>query len=84
MLMRLENFLKMTLKAFLKIYWRRLEDVWQYIRLEKDVLKASSEDAWLRRIYLSWSRRLEDVLKMYSEDEHERYFHQDECLLGYA
>ena len=34
--------------------------------------KTSSEDVWVRRIYSSWSRRLEDALKTSSEDEDER------------
>ena len=38
----------------------------------QDVLKTSSEDVWVRRIYLSWWRRLEDVLKKSSEDEDKR------------
>ena len=43
----------------------------------QDVLKTSSktsyEDIWVRRIYSFWSGRLEDVLKMSSEDEDERH-----------
>ena len=54
------------------------------------LIKTSSEVVWPRRIYSSWSRRLEDVLKTSSEDEDERRLqdvfkirlHQDECLLG--
>ena len=65
------------LEDVLNTFWRRLEDV-----LKVSVLKTSSEDIWLRRIYLSWSRRLEDVLKTSSEDEDERRLHQDECLVG--
>ena len=59
-----ENVLKKT-------SWRRLEDVLktygqdEYISLDQDVLKTSSEDVWLRWIYLSWSKRL----KMSSENE---------------
>ena len=38
----------------------------------ENVLKTSSEDVRLRRAYSSWSRRLEDVFKISSEDEDER------------
>ena len=58
---RLEGVLKMSWRRFWKRCWRRLEDV----------LKTSwrrLEDIWPRRIYWSWPRRLEDVLKTSSED----------------
>ena len=86
---RLENVLKTSWQDVLKTSWKRLEDVLktysqdEYIGLDQDVLKTSSEDEWLRRIYSSWSRCLEDVLKMSFEDVDERRLHQDECLLGY-
>ena len=57
---------------------RRLEDVLktygqdEYIGLDQDVLKTSSEDVWLIRIYSSSSRRLEDLLKTSFEDEDKR------------
>ena len=35
-------------------------------------MKTSSEDVWLRRTYSSWSRRLEDILKLSSEDKDKR------------
>ena len=41
----------------------------EYIGLDQDVLKTSSEDVRLRRVFSSRSRRLEDVLKTNSEDE---------------
>ena len=44
----------------------------KHIGLDQDVLKTSSEEVWLKRIYLSWSRGLEDVLKTSSEDKDER------------
>ena len=56
-----------------KTSWKCLQDVFA-TRFE-DVLKTSwrrLEDEWTRRIYWSWSRRLEDVFKMSSEDEDER------------
>ena len=67
---RLENVFKAS--------WKYLEDVLktyrqdEYIGLDQDVLKTSSEDVRLRRTYSSWSRRLEDVFKTSSEDEDER------------
>ena len=44
------------------------------------LIKTSSGDVWLRRIYFSWSRPLQDVF--WSEGE--RRLHQDECLLGFS
>ena len=41
----------------------------EYIGFDGDVLKTSSQDLWLRWIYLSWSKRLKDILKTYSEEE---------------
>ena len=67
---RLEDVLKTSwrrLEDVLKTSWKRLEDVLktysqdEYIGLDQDVLKTSSEDVRLRRTYSSWSRRLEDV-----------------------
>ena len=46
------DVLKTFLQDVLKTSWRRLEDV----------------DVWPGRIYWSWSRRLQDVLKTFSED----------------
>ena len=87
---RLEDVLKTFLQDVLKTSWKRLEDVLktysqdEYIGLDQDVLKTSSEDVKLRRTYSSWSRRLEDVfwrrkakanifvlIKTSSEDEDE-------------
>ena len=76
---RLEDVLKTFLQDVLKTSWKRLEDVLktygqdEYIGLDQDVLKTSSEDVRLKRTYSSWSRRLEDVLKTSSEDEDERH-----------
>ena len=85
LMIRLEDILKMSWRRFsrrledvLKTSWKRLENVLktyrqdEYIGLDQDVLKTSSEDVRLRRTYSSWSRRLEDVLKTSSEDEDER------------
>ena len=55
------------LEDVLEMSSKRLEDVLktygqdEYIGLDQDVFKTSSEDVWLRRIYSSRSRRLEDV-----------------------
>ena len=77
----LEDVLKTSwrrLENVLKTSWRRLEDVLktygqdEYIGLDQDVLKTSSEDVWLRRIFFSWSRHPEDILKTSSGDEDER------------
>ena len=71
-----------------KTSWKCVEDVLKtygqdkYIGLDQVVLKTSSEDVRLRRTYLSWSRRLQDILKMSSKGEDERRLHEDECLLG--
>ena len=75
---RLEDVLKMSWWRFCKTSWKRFEDVLkrygqdEYIGLDQDVLKTSSEDEWLRRIYSSWWTRLKDVFKTSSEDEDER------------
>ena len=92
---RLEDVLKTSWRRLGKTSWKRLEDVLktygqdEYIGLDQDVLKTSSDDVWLRQIYSSWSRRLnlfwrrllktktKDVLKTSS-----RCLHQDVCLVG--
>ena len=83
-MIRLENILKISLQDVLKMSWRRLsrrlEDVlktsWRCLedvfasRLE-GVLKTSwklLKDVWPKRMYWSWPRRLENVLKTFSED----------------
>ena len=66
---RLENILKMSWQDVLKMSWRCLQDVLKvswiiFARRFEDVLKRSwrhLEDVWLRRIYWSWQRRLQDV-----------------------
>ena len=85
---RLEDVLKTFLQDVLKTSWKRLEDVLktysqdEYIGLDQDVLKTSSEDVWLRRIYSSWSRRLEDGFWRQRRKTSSRCLHQDECLVG--
>ena len=56
----LEDVLKMFLQDVLKTYGQD-----KYIGLDQDVLKTSSEDKWLRRIYYSWSRPLENVFDIF-------------------
>ena len=45
----------------------------EYIGLDQDILKTSSEEVWLIRIYSSSLRLLEDALKTSFEDEDERH-----------
>ena len=65
---RLEDVLKTPWRYFCKTSWRCLRDILktydqdEYIGLNQDVLKTFSEDVWVRQIYLSRSRRLEEVL----------------------
>ena len=67
----------MSWRRFYKRFLRRIGNVFKtydqdkHVDLDQDVLKTSSEDVWLRRIYSSWSKCLEDVKKMPSEDEDE-------------
>ena len=58
---RLEDVLRTFLQNVLKTSWKDLEDVLKtsWTRLEV---------VWSRRIYWSWPRRLQDVLKTSSED----------------
>ena len=69
---RFQDASKTFLQKVLKTSWKRLEDVLktygqdEYIGLEQDALKTSSEDVWLIRILLKTktkdvSRRLQDV-----------------------
>ena len=63
----LQDFLKTSWRRFYKTSWRRLgKTSWR--RMSKMIIllliKTSSEDVWVRLTYSSWSRRLEDVLKM--------------------
>ena len=82
-MIRLENVLKISLQDVLKMSWRLFEDALKRSwRRFKDVLKTSSkrledilktsgrrlEDIWVRQIYWSWPRGLEDILKTFSED----------------
>ena len=85
---RLENVLKTSWQDVLKTSWKRLEDVLktysqdEYIGLDQDVLKTSSEDMRLKRTYSSWWRRLHNVFWRWRRKTSSRRLHQDECLLG--
>ena len=73
-----QDVLKMSWRRFCETSWRRLENVLKtsWRRMIKTnilvLIKTSSEDVWIRWIYSSWSRRLEDVLKTSPEDKDER------------
>ena len=104
LMIRFQNLLKASFQDVLKTFWRRLEVVLKTFLQDvlktswQDVLKMSwrrLEDVWPRRIYWSWSKRLEDVfrrrmtkanifvlIKTSSEDEDKRRLHQDECFQG--
>ena len=64
---RLEDVLEASWRCLGKTFWKCLEEVWkmygqnEYIGLNQDALKTSSEEVWLIRIYSSSSGRLEDV-----------------------
>ena len=106
-MIRLQNVLRMSSRRICetswrclgKMSWKRLDDV--FARRLENVLKTSCrclEDVWIRRIYWSWPRHLEDVfwrrminknifvfIKMSWRRKRKtslRRLHQDECLLG--
>ena len=66
---RLENVFKTSWRFLENLFVRRLEDVLktydqdEYIGIDQDVLKTSSEEVWVRRIYSSWWRRLQKKMK---------------------
>ena len=74
LMISLENILNTSLQEVLKTSWRRMTmtNILVLIKTSWKRLKTSSEGVWVRRIYSSWSRRLQDVLKTSSEDEDER------------
>ena len=63
----LEDVFKTSWRRFYKTSWRHFKEPWrdvlktydqnEYIGLDQDVLKTSSEDVCVRWIYSSWSRR---------------------------
>ena len=69
----LEDVFKTSWGCLDDVLARRLEDLLksygpdEYIGLNHEVLKTSSEDVWIRWIYLSWSWRLEDVFWRYKK-----------------
>ena len=78
---RFEDFFKTSwrcLEDVLRTSWKRLEHVLktygldEYIDLNQDVLKTSSEDVMLRWAYSCRSRRFQDVFKTSSKDKDER------------
>ena len=77
-MVRLENFLKISLQDVLKTSWRHMA------KLNILVLtKTFSGDVRLRCTHLSWSRRLEDIFWRRRRKTSLRRLHQDKCLLGY-
>ena len=65
----LENLFVRRLEDVLKTFWRRLENVFKtsWRRMTKTnilvLIKTSSEEVWVRRIYSSWWRRLQKKMK---------------------
>ena len=66
-----------------KTFWRHLEGVWpwrkywSWPRRLKNVLKMSSENVWIRRIYSTWSKSFEDVFwrrRRKTKDERQKSF----------
>ena len=63
----LKDVLQTSWRCLEGAFARRLEDVLktydqdEYIGFDQSVLKKSSENIWVRWIYLPWSRSLEDV-----------------------
>ena len=80
-MIRLQNVLKMSSRCLEEVLKTYGQD--KYIDLDQDVLKKSSEDVWLIRIYSSSSRRLEDVFWRRRRKTPSRRLHQDECLPGW-
>ena len=66
---RLEDVLKTSWRPLGKISWRCLEDVLKTSwRRYSKTSSRRLQDVWTRRIYWSWPRRLNNVLKTSSED----------------
>ena len=74
---RLENVLNTSWKDVLKTFWRRMTKTNILIFTKTPWRRLLKTHDWGEYIRLD-----QDVLKMSSEDEDERRFHQDECLLG--
>ena len=77
---RFEDVLARRLEDVLKTTWKRLEDVLktygqeEYIGLDQDVLKTSSEGTRLRWTYSSWWRRPEDEENVFIEENVAGYY----------
>ena len=89
----LQNFLKTSSQDFLKMSWRRFyKTFWQDVlktfwrRMTKTnilvLIMTPSEYVWLRPIYSSWSKGLEDVFWRWRRKTSSRRLHQGEWLLG--
>ena len=58
-----QDVLKMSWRRFCQTSWGRLGKTYgrdEYVGLDEDVLKTSSEEVRVRRTYSSWWRRYED------------------------
>ena len=87
----LQDILKTTWRRFkdvlarrLEASWKRLENVWRmsWKHMSNTIIWSSSrrlEDVWVRKIFSSWSRRLQDVLKTSSEDEDKCFIKTNVC-----
>ena len=64
---RLKGVLAKLFEDVLKMSWRRMAKTNILV-----LTKTFSEDVWLRWICSSWSRRLQEVLKTFTEDGDER------------
>ena len=64
----LENVLKTSLQDVFYIPWRCLQDSWWSLEDDWKTSWRRLKDVWPRRIYWSWSKHLEGVLKTSSED----------------
>ena len=85
-LQHLGDVLNLSWRRFCKTSWSFLEDVLktygqdEYICLDQGIIKTSSEDVWLRRIFFFWSKRLEHASRRRRRKTSSRRLHQDECL----
>ena len=86
---RLEDVLKTPWRCLQNVLKTFLQDVSktysqdEYIGLDQDILKTSSEDVRLRQTYSPWWRRLLKTKTKNIFKTSSRHLYQDECLLGY-
>ena len=71
------KFFTLTI-TFSEVWPRQILDLGKY----DDTSWKRLEDVWLKRIYSSWSRRLEDVFWRWRRKSSWRRLHHEECLLG--